>query len=671
MKKMYLFFLASMGMLFSCKKSDHPAGPPNPGQLSATISGELGKTDSLSTFNAYFKTATLADADVSGGITVFALANSAMGTSTTGAGATMPDASLLKDYIVKGVLKASDLTNGKSLISLSGKTLKVTVSGDTIRVNGVIIKSTPILTGTNYAVYLARQLFQSAAPVVITVWDATKWTASKTSGELAAQASVSLYLHPEDYVSQGTPAYTALTGNDGTVTFSSLAPGTNYYVVVTKGAISNVLSQYSLPYDGSYLGFGVTGITLDGSGNYVKLDANGDGQVNLSDIISQPYQTVSASNATPVSLAVSIGYAFKPMQTVEEVQAKLDGVYSGLKTFYEDLLLIDGAMSDDAGCESVATYCPYDAFTFTAVSAPLSQIWTNAYYTNISALNYILRDVPGLTIADDQKKDLIAQARGLRGYIYLELMTYFGSVPISPDLAGSSMHPATSRSSVDDVYAYVVADLTAAATDLPATRTDKKTLIKNAALGLLAQAALYKKDYTKVLTYCTQIATGGGNYSQGTNFGWLTSAANSETIWAPEFSNIGTSSAWYYTTAFPTVTVSLCPVLRGTHLLLMTAEAKIATGTDLSTASLILNAIRVRDGLGTTSFSNTPDGYTVLNETWKKDMNRQGGRFANLVRWQTAMSVLGGNGFQPDKVLLPVPQSLLQLYPNMNQNVGY
>jgi len=61
----------------------------------------------------------------------------------------------------------------------------------------------------------------------------------------------------------------------------------------------------------------------------------------------------------------------------------------------------------------------------------------------------------------------------------------------------------------------------------------------------------------------------------------------------------------------------------------------------------------------------------VLNETWKKDMNRQGGRFENLVRWGTAQSVLGGNGYTSSKALLPLPQSLLQLYPNMMQNVGY
>ena len=429
MKKMYLFFLASMGMLYSCKKNDGPATPPGPDQLAATISGQLGKTDSLSTFNAYFKTATFSDADVASGLTVFAIANSSMGGSTGSAGAKLPDSSLLKDYIVKGVLKTSDLTDNKTLTSLSGKTLTVKVSGDTIRVNGVIIKSTPILTGTNYAVYLARQLFNAASPVAITVWDATKWTSGKPSGELSAQATVALYKTQEDYASQAAPVYTALTGSDGTVTFSSPAPGT-YYVVASKGSINNVLSLYSLPYNGAYFGFGTTGVTLDGSGNYIKLDANGDGQIDNNDRIAQPFQSVTASQAQPVSLAVSIGYAFKPMQTQAEVQTKLDGVYSGLKTFYEDLLLIDGAMSDDAGCESVNTYCPYDAFTFGAASSPLSQIWTNAYYTNISALNYILRDVPGLTIADDQKKDLIAQAHGLRGYIYLQLLTYFGGVQI-------------------------------------------------------------------------------------------------------------------------------------------------------------------------------------------------------------------------------------------------
>ena len=671
MKKTYWIFSLCIGLAVACKKNDNPA-TTTPDNLTQTISTQLSKTDSLSSFNSYFSKAVLSQSDISGGITVFALPNSAFGNGTLTPGNILPDSSLLKDYIVKGVLKSTDFTNNKTLTTLSGKTLSVSVSGDTIRVNGVIISLTAIASGPNYIIYGVRQLFRAAAPVVITVWDASKWASGKPNGELAAQATVSLYRTQEDYAAGGTALYTTTTGADGTAVFHNLAPG-HYYIVAAKGAVNNVPSLYSNNCSGPYQGYAASGIELDVNGDYVKLDANADGIVNRNDVVALPFENFSASQAQLVALSLTMVSAFRPLQTAADVQAKLDAVYSGLRATYENLVLIDGMMSDDAGCETSNSYCVFDNFTFTANVSAVATIWNNAYVTNLPLLNYALRDLPGMNIPDDQRKDLIAQAKGLRGYIYLELLTYFGGVPIQTDLA-SSWASCVSRNSSQEVYDALTADLTAAAADLPLTRTEgKQALTKYAALGLLAKAALYKKDYVNVTSYTSQIISSGA-YTLATVNSWLTDPATSETIWAPTFSQIGSTTAWYYnSTAFPTTTVQFCPVLRYGEILLMSVEAQIASGNPANyiPAGQTINTLRVRNGLSPASFTTLTAAFAVYSETWQKEMYRQGDRFSNLVRWGMDAQVLSASGYTSYHSLLPVPQSLINSYPGLVQNPGY
>jgi hypothetical protein len=508
-----------------------------------------------------------------------------------------------------------------------------------------------------------------AAPIVITVWDASKWAAGKPNGELAAQATVSLYRTQEDYATGKTAVYTAVSGSDGTAVFQNISAG-HYYVVAAKGAVNNIPSLYANVCGSAYLGYAAAGVQLDDNGDFVKLDANYDGKVDRNDIVSLPFENFSASQTQPVSLALSMGYAFKPLQTVADVQAKLDAVYSGLRPTYENLVLIDGMMSDDAGCETSNSYCVFDDFSFGATVSAVTTIWNNAYFTNLPLLNYALRDLPGMNIPDDQRKDLIAQAKGLRGYIYLELLTYFGGVPMQTDLA-SGWSPCVSRNSSQEVYDALTADLTAAAADLPVTRTEgKQALTKYAALGLLAKAALYKKDYVNVASYTSQIISGGG-YSLATVNSWLTDPGTSETIWAPTFSQIGSTTGWYYnSTAFPTTTVQLCPVLRYGQILLMSVEAQIANSNYIPAAQTI-NTLRVRNGLSPAVFTTLAAAITVYSETWQKEMYRQGDRFSNLVRWGMDMQVLSASGYTSYHSLLPVPQSLLSIYPGLVQNPGY
>jgi hypothetical protein len=507
--------------------------------------------------------------------------------------------------------------------------------------------------------------------ISLTVWDASKWSGSKPKGELSAGATVKLYTSQEAFVlSNDHPAYTATTGADGVAQLKGVADGT-YYVVVSKGNISNVFSTYSQAYNNIWLGY-VADTVLDNAGNFIWKDLNFDGKVDTHDQGGQPALSVQVGKSKPVNTSVMIGYRKKPLTTVAEVQAELDGVYAGLSALYRNLVIMDGTLSDDAACGSVTSYCPLDDFTFLANTSVFNSIWSDAYFKGIYKLNGCIKDMLNVTMTDQQKFDLMQQARVFQGYLYLELLAYFGDVPYNNTDDTPDFYPGITRKPASEVYTNIMLDLTSNLNNnLPLTRTSGKDAItRYAAMALAARGALQQKKYNDVLTYTSQITGSQAFTLASAGYSWLTSQNTSETIWAPAFSNIGTSASWYFSGAFGGTALQWCPVLRYADVLLMDAEAKIAT-VDYDGAVKDINLLRARSGQGAVSFSNASDGYAALQAAWESEKYRQGDRYANLLRWGMAQSVLGAGGWHQYNTLMPVPQNFLDAYPGMVQNPGY
>jgi len=668
MKKNYYLLALSVVMFAACSKKDKTSTPPPPtgSDVSAAIGKQLSATDSLSNFNAAFKTSTLGDQDVSGGVTIFAPSNGAFGGSAVPAGATLPDSSVLKDYMVKGLLKSADLTAGKTLTTLSGKTLTITVSAGVVQVNGVTINVTTPYIGTNFIIYGASKLLNAAAPLSFTVMDASQWSASQPKGVPASGATVSLYATQADYGAGNKALYSVTTDANGVATFNGIISG-SYYVVAAKGPVNNVLNYFNELVNGVYIGFSTD--SLDANGNFVWKDVNADGKVDQNDMVPVPSLQAQAGKDASAGKTILMGYVTKPMQSANDVQGVLAGVYGIFTTSYNYFLAMDAVLSDDANCSASAAYCPFDNFTFTANTIQIQSAFLSTY-AQLGNLNRIINDVPNISaMPADQKADFIAQARGMRGYFYLELMSYFGGLPIQQDMR-PVLYPGASRSTTDAVYAYIINDLTAAAADLPVTRGDGNVgLTKAAAKALMARAALWKKDYAAVASY-TQAIISSGSYSLGTLNSWLTAGPNSETIWVPSFSAINAQNNWLYSGVFPSTTVQVVPVIRYGQILLMDAEAQLYLG-NYSTASADINLLLTRRGQST-SFSGLSDGLPALQNAWQMETYRQGDRFINLNRWGNAQAILGANGYKPGMSnLLPLPQTFLPLYPNVVQNPGY
>jgi hypothetical protein len=670
MMKNYYLLALSVVLVTACSKKDKPTPQPSPptgSDVATAIGKQLSATDTLSDFNAAFKTSTLADQDVSGGVTIFAPSNIAFGGSAAPTGEMLPDSSVLKDYIVKGLLKPTDLTAGKTLTTLSGKTLTITVNGSIVLVNGVAINTTTPYTSASFILYSAVRLLNAAAPLSFTVWDASQWSASQPKGVLSSGATVSLYATQADFAAGTKALYSATTDANGVATFNGVRAAT-YYVVAAKGSVNNVFNYFTELVNGTYIGF--FSDTVDkATGNMIWRDTNGDGKSDANDIGPVPALQATASKDAPAGTTILMGYYTKPLQSAADVQQIFTAVNTSLTPAYGYLLAMDAVLSDDANCSGSASYCPFDNFTVTPFSTQIQSIFL-ATYSQLGQLNRVINDVPNIsTIAADQRADFVAQARGIRGYIYLQLMTYFGGLPIQRDIT-PVLFPGASRSTTDDMYNYIKNDLTAAAADLPVSRNDGNVgLTKAAATGLLARAALWKKDYAAVAGY-TQSIIGPGNYSLGALNAWFTAGPSTENLWSPGFSTILPQFNWLYSGVFPSTTVQIVPVIRYGQVLLMDAEAQLYLG-NYSTASTDINLILSRRGQSA-SFTGLSDGLPALQAASQMETSRQGERFANLLRWGNAQAVLGASGFTPGKSsLLPLPGLLLAQYPGMMQNPGY
>ena len=112
-------------------------------------------------------------------------------------------------------------------------------------------------------------------------------------------------------------------------------------------------------------------------------------------------------------------------------------------------------------------------------------------YTAINTCNSVINREGDVTSGDmNALKVVVAEAKVLRAYYYLVLTTHYGNITLttSDSSTGAEMNP--TRSTVEEIYAQIVKDLTEAAADLNTTPLDGNyaRVTKKTALGLLARA---------------------------------------------------------------------------------------------------------------------------------------------------------------------------------------
>ncbi|WP_228420079.1 RagB/SusD family nutrient uptake outer membrane protein [Chryseobacterium camelliae] len=150
----------------------------------------------------------------------------------------------------------------------------------------------------------------------------------------------------------------------------------------------------------------------------------------------------------------------------------------------------------------------YDQFTYTTSDEGIRGYWIGQWQA-VNRCNQVLTKVPAIEMNAALKTRLLAEARMLRAYFYFNLVRIYGGVPILDSLKESYNN--IPRSSVDEVYNFIISDLTSAAADLPQSygAGDQGRVTKGAALGLLSKVYLYKKDWQKAYDTSNQVIAMG------------------------------------------------------------------------------------------------------------------------------------------------------------------
>ncbi len=129
----------------------------------------------------------------------------------------------------------------------------------------------------------------------------------------------------------------------------------------------------------------------------------------------------------------------------------------------------------------------------TTASNPYIEAKWNTYYDGISRANQAIRAYKSLKTGSAATIAIrLGEARFLRGYYHYELKRVFGNVPYIDDAVTEFRIP-----NDKDIWPQIQADLSAAATAIPATQSDAGRATKGAALGILGLSYLWQGNYAE------------------------------------------------------------------------------------------------------------------------------------------------------------------------------
>jgi len=295
--------------------------------------------------------------------------------------------------------------------------------------------------------------------------------------------------------------------------------------------------------------------------------------------------------------------------------------------------------------------------------------WNYCFYM-VSQANALIKGVEASTLPASDKKELAAYGYALRGFFYHQLAlefcpTYsfdlnYPAPPIYTDLSieGKPM------STVKDVYALIVSDLTTAVAGLKETRLGKSYINKSVANGILAQVyqvmgnwagaeiaakAAYGGNPTAVLSASTyrsgfndynniEWLWGSAQSADQSNYYWgwphagtdhlttsysatyintefvkLFSATDVRAIFQRKSASISNTSDYRYwiTNKFKFTFDADHPIIRTPEMILIEAEAKYRLGNSVDASNLLFTLQKNRD---VNAVKSTNTGNALLEE---------------------------------------------------------
>jgi hypothetical protein len=419
---------------------------------------------------------------------------------------------------------------------------------------------------------------------------------------------------------------------------------------------------------------------------------------------------VVPNNAIPTAAAiVDVGTARAAIiGTYDAVQNYYASNYPTLGTITADNVIFNGTLSQYLQLDQNAI--PADNVVTVATYQGI--------YKAINSANSVIAYVPAVTdplLTDAEKNKILGEAYFIRALAYFDLGRGWGGVQLQlkPTIQLSDLK-GTKRSTLDQTYDQVLADLAKAEQLLPEDATTRNRAQQSTARALRARLHLYRKQwadaesdatlvikntkYTLVNPYKTFFTA---PFLSGESVFELTFTANDKNsfwnLWYPSSAggqftlkpsdgivaklndpNIGGtrnaliagSGSSVYGVLYNTSATSTDPsyVIRIAELYLIRAEAR-AQQNNLDGALADLDAVRNRAGVANSTATTQADILQAIEDENSVEFAFEAHRWFDLVRTGRAGAVLGLTN--KDYWLFPIPLSDVLSDPDVTQNPGY
>ncbi|MEP6932141.1 MAG: RagB/SusD family nutrient uptake outer membrane protein [Flavobacterium sp.] len=307
---------------------------------------------------------------------------------------------------------------------------------------------------------------------------------------------------------------------------------------------------------------------------------------------------------TPTSFVTEDNYFISQDDAVASVTA----VYASLNNdpgeqslFGRNLYFLTDMGSDYAAAGVSATNPQVRALsslTHDATTDRLQVAWRQIY-SGINRANVAIDNIPKVSGSEVIKTRLINEAKFLRALLYFQAVRLWGGIPIvlhePTSIAVESLK--SKRAPVDEVYAQIISDLTAAES-LPATYAANEAgrATSGAAKSLLVKVYITRKDWDKTIAKSQEVINGGYGYALFENFADVFNKARKngkEHIFSVQFepnqAGNGSSGSTFQSTSFTGFTATEPADIISDVALFYDIYAPADTRRDVSYAKQLLN----------------------------------------------------------------------------------
>ncbi|MDO5980825.1 RagB/SusD family nutrient uptake outer membrane protein [Flavivirga spongiicola] len=232
-------------------------------------------------------------------------------------------------------------------------------------------------------------------------------------------------------------------------------------------------------------------------------------------------QSCSIDDVVPINELTDLNV----IRDENSAQSVLDGIYTQWRSeftvanaiflieFQGDLILQTAALFGDTG---MATNQIPDDNSFI-------QGYYNTNYKIINNTNWLITKLEAgeaVGISEERKTEMIAEARCQRAMASFDLLRSYGQFYNTSSNFGIVLRDkpaqtleAAARSSVQESYDFILADLQFAATNAPATVANGGFISRVTANAYLAKVYLYMGDYANAATTANQVIGNGAGYA--------------------------------------------------------------------------------------------------------------------------------------------------------------